>query len=365
MQAAMFDTSRPVHQLHWGGGTPTFINEDEMTWLVEATRKHFHLLNDDSGEYAIEIHPGRVAPPTMKHLRKLGFNRVSMGVQDFNPAVQKAVNRYNTEEEVRALVKVLREQSFHSISMDLIYGLPFQTRESVQRTLEQVISLAPDRLSLFNYAHMPHLFKSQALINAVDLPSPAEKLDILHMAIDNLQDAGYVHIGMDHFAKPNDSLVKAQQQKKLQRNFQGYSTHGNCDLLSFGVSAISAYGGCYIQNTKELGHYQKLIDQENLPFVRGFELREEDKLRQTVINQIICHFELNFSDIESAFDIHFKTHFFTELQELEEMQDDGLITLDAKKLAVRGAGRLLVRRICMVFDEYLHKQNLIRYSRVI
>lgn len=365
MQAARFDTSRPVSQLHWGGGTPTFISEEEMQWLMNATGKHFQLLNDDSGEYSIEVHPGRVAPNTMRHLRKLGFNRVSMGVQDFDARVQKAVNRYNSVEEVSALVAVLREQAFHSISMDLIYGLPLQTLNSVRDTLDKVIELSPDRLSLFNYAHMPHLFKSQSLINESDLPSAAEKLDILHMAIDRLQDAGYVYIGMDHFAKPQDSLVLAQQQGKLQRNFQGYATHGDCDLLSFGVSSISAFGGIYLQNAKVLNHYQQLIDAQKLPYTRGFVLSDEDKLRQAVINQIICHFSLNFSDIEQQFGIAFEKHFAEELGELETMQGDGLIELDCKSLRVCDAGRLLVRRICMVFDAYLRKQNLIRYSRII
>lgn len=365
MWAARFDTSRPVTQLHWGGGTPTFISEEEMSLLMDATGKHFQLLDDDSGEYSIEVHPGRVAPATMRHLRKLGFNRVSMGVQDFDPRVQKAVNRYNSEEEVGALVAVLREQHFHSISMDLIYGLPLQTLTSVRNTLDKVIALSPDRLSLFNYAHMPQLFKSQSLINENDLPSAAEKLDILHMAIDRLQDAGYVYIGMDHFAKPQDSLVQAQQQGKLQRNFQGYATHADCDLLSFGVSSISAFGDIYLQNAKALNQYQQLIDAQKLPYIRGFALTKEDQLRQAVINQIICHFHLDFSTVEKPFDISFKQHFIDELNELEIMQRDGLLELSDTGLRVCEAGRLLVRRICMVFDAYLRKQNLIRYSKII
>ncbi|MGQ9425724.1 oxygen-independent coproporphyrinogen III oxidase [Gilvimarinus sp. F26214L] len=365
MQAELFDTRKPVTQLHWGGGTPTFISDEEMTWLMEATGRHFDLLDDDSGEYSIEIHPGRVAASTMGHLRTLGFNRVSMGVQDFDPRVQKAVNRYNSVEEVSALVKALRTQDYSSISMDLIYGLPLQTLESVGTTLEQVIELSPDRLSLFNYAHMPHLFKSQRLINEADIPSPQAKMELLHMAIERLQEAGYVYIGMDHFAKPEDSLVRAQQEGRLQRNFQGYSTHGECDLVAFGVSAISAFGGTYVQNEKELNRYQQRIDGDQRPFHRGFVLSEEDNLRQYVINQLICHFRLDFADVERQFPVRAREHFEDELAQLAPMVEDGLISLNDEGIRVHNSGRLLIRRICMVFDAYLKANNQIRYSRII
>lgn len=365
MQAKLFDTSKPVTQLHWGGGTPTFISDEEMSWLIDATRRHFNLLDDDSGEYSIEIHPGRVSGDTMAHLRKLGFNRVSMGVQDFDPHVQKAVNRYNSVEEVSALVKALRQQQYASISMDLIYGLPQQTLASVKTTLNRVVDMSPDRLSLFSYAHMPHLFKSQGLINEAELPSPAEKLELLHMAIEHLQDAGYVYIGMDHFAKPSDSLVQAQRDGKLQRNFQGYSTHGECDLLSFGVSAISSFGDTYIQNAKQLDQYQQLVDAGQLPFIRGCTLTEEDRLRQFVINQIICHFQLGFDEVEKQFGISVAEHFSLELSELEPMIADGLVERYSGGLRILNAGRLLVRRICMAFDAYLRGDTQIRYSRII
>jgi len=365
MQAALFDTNRLVEQLHWGGGTPTFISDEEMSWLMAATRKHFSMLNDDSGEYSIEIHPGRVSANTMGHLRKLGFNRVSMGVQDFDAKVQKAVNRYNTPEDVRSLVQALRAQQYHSISMDLIYGLPLQTRESFTETLKQVIDLSPDRLSLFNYAHLPHLFKSQALIKAEQLPSAQQKLDILQSSIEQLQQAGYVYVGMDHFAKPQDSLVKAQQAGKLQRNFQGYSTHGHCDLLSFGVSSISAFGGVYLQNSKQLDDYYQRIDQQQPAFVRGFSLSNEDLLRQRVINQLICHFHLDFQAIQEEFGIVPTGYFANELAELQPMVQDGLISIDDKGIQVHNTGRLLIRRICMVFDAYLNQGNMIRYSKVI
>lgn len=365
MQAERFDTRRPVKQLHWGGGTPTFINCDEMSLLMNATRQHFNLVDDESGEFSIEIHPGRVTASTMEHLRSLGFNRVSMGVQDFDLRVQKAVNRYNTLEDVTSLMEALRRQSYHSISMDLIYGLPLQTRQSFATTLNRVIDLSPDRLSLFNYAHLPHLFKSQALIKEEELPSAEQKLDILQMSIEMLQSAGYVYVGMDHFAKPEDSLVQAQRAGVLQRNFQGYSTHGDCDLIAMGVSSISSFGGVYVQNAKNVEQYQKLIDKGESASIRGFTLSPEDHLRQFVINQLICQFSLSFNDIQQYFSVDPKIHFQSELEELAPMIEDGLLLVNDDGIQIQNAGRLLIRRVCMVFDEYLRKGPRIAYSRVI
>lgn len=365
MQAERFDTRRPVKQLHWGGGTPTFINCDEMSLLMNATRQHFNLVDDESGEFSIEIHPGRVTASTMEHLRNLGFNRVSMGVQDFDLRVQKAVNRYNTLEDVTSLMEALRLQNYHSISMDLIYGLPLQTRQSFATTLNRVIDLSPDRLSLFNYAHLPHLFKSQALIKEEELPSAEQKLDILQMSIEMLQNAGYVYIGMDHFAKPEDSLVQAQRAGVLQRNFQGYSTHGDCDLIAMGVSSISSFGGVYVQNAKNVEQYQKLIDKGESASIRGFTLSPEDHLRQFVINQLICQFSLSFNDIQQYFSVDPKIHFQSELEELAPMIEDGLLLVNDDGIQIQNVGRLLIRRVCMVFDEYLRKGPRIAYSRVI
>lgn len=365
MQAERFDTRRPVKQLHWGGGTPTFINCDEMSLLMNATRQHFNLVDDESGEFSIEIHPGRVTASTMEHLRNLGFNRVSMGVQDFDLRVQKAVNRYNTLEDVTSLMEALRRQSYHSISMDLIYGLPLQTRQSFATTLNRVIDLSSDRLSLFNYAHLPHLFKSQALIKEEELPSAEQKLDILQMSIEMLQNAGYVYIGMDHFAKPEDSLVQAQRAGVLQRNFQGYSTHGDCDLIAMGVSSISSFGGVYVQNAKNVEQYQKLIDKGESASIRGFTLSAEDHLRQFVINQLICQFSLSFNDIQQYFSVDPKIHFQSELEELAPMMEDGLLLVNDDGIQIQNAGRLLIRRVCMVFDEYLRKGPRIAYSKVI
>lgn len=365
MQAELFPATRVVKQLHWGGGTPTFISDNEMTQLMNATRQNFTLVNDDSGEYSIEIHPGKVSLNTMTHLRQLGFNRVSMGIQDFDAKVQEAVNRYNTFDEVASLVSSLRADQYHSISMDLIYGLPHQTKKSFTQTLTKIVDLDPDRISLFNYAHMPYLFKSQQLINPADLPSAEKKMAILQCAIEQLQTAGYVYIGMDHFAKPNDDLVKAQQAGQLQRNFQGYSTHGDCDLLAFGVSAISAIDNIYIQNEKNVNAYQDKLAAGVKPFIKGFTLNKEDQLRKYIINQLICHFALNFALVQEKFGINMQTYFASELQELAPMIEDGLVSIKDTGISVSNAGRMLIRRVCMVFDEYLGSANTIKFSKII
>ncbi|MDO8345147.1 MAG: oxygen-independent coproporphyrinogen III oxidase [Cellvibrio sp.] len=368
LYADLLDNQREVKQLHWGGGTPTFISDDEMSLLMHATRRLFRLADDDQGEFSIEIHPGRVSVNTMGHLRELGFNRVSMGVQDFDMRVQKAVNRYNTVEQVSELMQGLRAQNYQSVSMDLIYGLPLQTLNSIKNTLTKIIDLNPDRLSLFNYAHMPHLFKSQLLISDMELPSAAEKLDILHFAIETLEAAGYIYIGMDHFAKPDDELVRAQQAGKLQRNFQGYSTHKDCDLLAVGVSSISMIDNIYVQNAKDLNTYQQKMDLGLLPIARGFTLNDEDVLRRFVINSLICHLELDFAQVEQEFSINPAEYFAAEIAQLVPMIEDGLLSIDAGGIYVHNKGRLLIRRICMVFDEYLQtaKNNeLVRYSKII
>jgi oxygen-independent coproporphyrinogen-3 oxidase len=369
LYADLFEPGKQVQQLHWGGGTPTFISDEEMSLLMNASRRLFNFADDESGEFSIEIHPGQVSADTMNHLRQLGFNRVSMGVQDFDENVQQAVNRFNTYEQVSGLTNALRQQQYRSISMDLIYGLPLQSQQSLQNTLHRVVDLGPDRLSIFNYAHMPHLFKSQRLIRDEDLPSPSEKLDMLQSAIEFLQSAGYVYIGMDHFARPEDPLAKAQQQGKLQRNFQGYSTHGNCDLLALGVSSISMIDNVYVQNAKDLNSYQQKMDMGLLPIAKGFTLNQEDLLRRFVINQLICHFDLEFKDIERQFDVDPQSHFRHELEQLQPMVKDGLLEINSRGIKVFNKGRLLIRRICMVFDEYLNQKKStvspIRYSKII
>ncbi|MEH6358719.1 MAG: oxygen-independent coproporphyrinogen III oxidase [Pseudomonadales bacterium] len=365
MTAANFDNRRPVTQLHWGGGTPTYISDDEKRELMAATRKHFNLLDDDSGEYSIEIHPGRMTVDTIPVLRDIGFNRISMGVQDFDPDVQKAVNRFNSVEEVSALMDAIHREGFHSVSMDLIYGLPMQTMETLKRTLEQTIKLNPDRLSLFNYAHMPNLFKVQKQIDESQLPEPQVKLQMLEYAISRLTEAGYVYIGMDHFAKPDDELTIAQQKGKLQRNFQGYATHGGCDMVAMGVSAISAINNVYAQNFKDIESYQSALDNDALPVTKGFTLNDDDILRKTVINKLICHFKLSFKEIEDEFDIKFTDYFSESLERLKPLAEDDLIRLDADSITVNDGGRLLIRSICMMFDAYLKPNSEVRYSRII
>lgn len=365
MMAQMVDTSRPVHQLHWGGGTPTYISDAEKRQLMSATRRYFNLLDNDQGEYALEVHPGDTSVASIHCLRELGFNRISMGIQDFDPRVQKAVNRFNSVEEVRELVGAARESGFHSISMDLIYGLPFQNRGTFNRTLDAVIELSPDRLSIFNYAHMPHLFKTQKQMNTEDMPTAEEKLALLHNTIEKMLGAGYVFIGMDHFAKPDDELAMAQRKGKLQRNFQGYATHGDCDLLAFGVSSISSIADTFCQNHKDITAYNAAIDRGQLPVARGLTLTRDDLIRAEVIEGLICNFCLDFRSVEKLFDIDFKDYFKKELEELLPMEEDGLLELEPYAIQVSSAGRMLIRRICMVFDAWLRIGKQQKFSRII
>lgn len=365
LQAALFDKQRPVTQLHWGGGTPTFLNLDEMRQLMDTTRQHFNLLDDDTGEYSIEIDPREADANTIKLLRELGFNRMSLGVQDFDPKVQKAVNRIQTEAETFAVLEAARKEGFRSISIDLIYGLPHQTQDSFKTTLDKVLQVEPDRLSIFNYAHLPTLFKPQRRINEDDLPTPAQKLDVLQMTTQHLLDAGYVYIGMDHFAKPDDELAVAQRNGTLYRNFQGYATHADCDLVAMGSTSISKVGASYSQNVKTLDEYYARIDINELPVFRGIALNEDDVLRREVITQLICHFSLSIPKIEQQFNLNFKQYFAQEWSELDKLQNDGLITYNDQQIEILPAGRLLVRNICMVFDIYLRQAKEQRFSKVI
>ncbi len=365
MQGDLFDRSRVVDQLHWGGGTPTFISHEQMADLMAKTRQHFKLHDDDSGEYSIEIDPREVQADTICFLRDLGFNRMSMGVQDFDERVQKAVNRIQSEDQTFKVLEQARDQGFKSVSVDLIYGLPFQTVESFARTVDKIIGAGADRLSVFNYAHLPELFKPQKRISEADLPCATEKLEILQMTIEKLGQAGYVYIGMDHFAKPQDELAVAQREGSLYRNFQGYSTHSECDLIGLGVTSISMVGNSYSQNVKQLEDYQRLLDEGKLPVYRGIQLNDDDLLRCTIITQLICQFELEFAAIEQRFGINFSDYFSTELEEIATMHGDGLLQLDAHSIRVYPAGRFLIRNICMVFDQYLRHKSTQRYSKVI
>jgi oxygen-independent coproporphyrinogen III oxidase len=363
--AAQLNGPRHVEQLHWGGGTPTFISHAEMRELMRVTRRLFELADDARGEYGIEIDPREVKPDTLAVLREIGFNRLSMGVQDFDPRVQQAVNRIQSEAETFGVLTEARRLGFRSISMDLIYGLPFQSVASFGITLDKVLAVQPDRLSVFNYAHLPELFKPQRRINAADLPSPQVKLEILQMTIARLTAAGYVYIGMDHFARPDDELAIAQRDGKLYRNFQGYSTHADCDLLGFGITSISSVNDCFAQNLKELDDYYPRIDANELPVFRGIALDADDRLRRDIIIQLSCHFGLDFSAIAAKHYIVFSDYFARELRDLHAMQTDGLLQLHTAGLTVLPAGRLLIRNICMVFDKYLRDKTQQRFSKVI
>jgi oxygen-independent coproporphyrinogen-3 oxidase len=366
LQAKLFDRDRTVEQLHWGGGTPTFLDDAQIRELMEVTRRNFTLREDDQGEYSIEIDPRSVDRNKLTTLRECGFNRVSLGVQDFNPDIQQAVNRIQGIEITRDAVLVARELGFRSINMDLMYGLPLQTVDTFTQTLRQAIDLGPDRIAVYNYAHLPQRFKPQRRINEVDLPSPDEKLDILQETIQLLTAAGYVYIGMDHFAREDDELAVAQRNSTLQRNFQGYSTHGDCDIIGMGMSSIGRVCDNYSQNARTLETYYQKLDAGTLPLERGIELEPDDLLRREVINRLMCHFHLDIRALETEWRFSFPTHFKSEIAALQEMQKDGLLTLDADYLQILPAGRLLVRNICMVFDRYLHGSNgSTRFSRVI
>ncbi|MDD5033178.1 MAG: oxygen-independent coproporphyrinogen III oxidase [Methylococcaceae bacterium] len=364
-QASLFDNCRPVEQLHWGGGTPTFLDQAQMQALMEQTRRYFSLRTDDEGEYSIEIDPRTVDAEKIRFLRGLGFNRLSLGVQDFDPTVQRAVNRIQSQEQTLGIIDAARATGFKSISVDLIYGLPHQSVDSFDRTVDRVIESGPDRVSVFNYAHLPHMFKTQRQIDETALPPAKEKLQILQHAIEHLTGAGYVYIGMDHFAKPDDELALAQREGHLSRNFQGYATHGHCDIVGLGVSAIGRVGSSYNQNERDLERYQERIENEGLAVFRGVELSPDDELRRAIINQLICHFQLRFAEFEARYGIDFGAYFGPELEKLADLEGDGLLALDAGGIAVKPAGRLLIRNLCMVFDRYLRDGGSARFSKVI
>ncbi|MBS1212723.1 MAG: coproporphyrinogen oxidase, partial [Proteobacteria bacterium] len=307
--------------------------------------------------------PRTVDADTVAFLRNLGFNRLSLGVQDFEPEVQRAVNRIQSEEQTLDIMAAARRTGFKSISVDLIYGLPFQNVASFDRTLDKIIAAQPDRISVFNYAHLPQMFKTQRQIDERTLPSAQEKLRILHHAIDKLIAADYVYIGMDHFAKPDDELAVAQRQGKLSRNFQGYATHGDCDIVGLGVSAIGRIGNSYSQNERDIDRYRERIDRDGLAIFRGVTLTSDDELRRAVINQLICHFELDMRQ----FGVDFRSYFAEELAALSDMVTDGLVELTGDRVRVLPAGRLLIRNICMVFDRYLGTaaESGARFSKVI
>jgi oxygen-independent coproporphyrinogen-3 oxidase len=355
---------RRICQLHWGGGTPTFLARDEMSRLMRLIDTHFRRSIDL--ECSLEVDPRRIEPGTMQFLGGLGFNRVSIGVQDFDPAVQHAVHRIQSEEVTRAAIVAARASGFRSVNFDLIYGLPKQTLDRFDRTLDKVIDLNPDRIALYSYAHLPKVFKPQRRIAEAELPSAESRLQIMTLAIGRLTRAGYVYIGMDHFARPGDELAVAQRQGRLQRNFQGYSTFPESDMLGLGISAIGRVGPTYYQNDKRLDDYYAALDSGRLPVARGIELGPDDLVRRAVIQSLSCHFRVSIESIELAYFVDFYRYFRDELADLRRLEQDGLVEISPEWIVVTPRGRLLVRSICMVFDRYLReRQARATYSKVI
>jgi oxygen-independent coproporphyrinogen III oxidase len=354
---------RTLRQLHWGGGTPTFLSDAEMAQLMSLIRSEFTL--DPAGEYAIEIDPRRVTRDRIAWLSELGFNRLSLGVQDFDHDVQVAVNRVQSVDETEEVIRAARENGFRSVNIDLIFGLPRQSVAGFSRTLERVIECFPDRIALYSYAHLPTVFKPQRRIHEAELPRPDVKLQLLTTAVARLREAGYTYIGMDHFARPTDDLAVAQRKGRLTRNFQGYSSAGECDIVAVGVSSISTIGPVYAQNAKEVEDYYARLDRGLLPVWRGVEMSPDDLVRRAVIQSLACHFHVSKEAISIAHLVEFDRYFASELRQLVELEDDGLVKVEDDWITVTPEGRLLVRAICMVFDRYLRaQQSRASYSRV-
>jgi oxygen-independent coproporphyrinogen-3 oxidase len=353
MQSELLESGRDVVQMHWGGGTPTFLSHAELAEMMDVVRSQFRL--DEKGEYSIEIDPRALQADTLEVLRGLGFNRISLGVQDFDADVQRAVHRIQTEEQTLEAMTQARRLQFRSINVDLIYGLPKQHVVGFNRTLDKVIDSAPDRIAIYNYAHLPAVFKPQRRIDEADLPSAETRLQLLSLAIRRLTAAGYEYIGMDHFARPDDELAVAQRQGRLHRNFQGYSTGANCDLIGLGISAIGQVGPTYNQNVKSLEEYYDRLDRGVLPVLRGVELNADDLVRRAVIQCLMCRFEVPIESIEIAHLVDFGKYFATEIADLQPFQEAGLLTLDDQWLSVTPLGRFFIRNICMVFDRYLRE----------
>ncbi len=364
MMSSRLSPHRKAVQLHWGGGTPTYLSPDEISDLSNHIHNKFSLKR--GLEAGCEIDPRELTRGHLTALKQGGFNRISMGVQDFDKTVQRAVNRIQPEAVTRKVVDWIRELEFQSLNLDLMYGLPFQTTASFEKTVHAVIDISPDRIALFNFAYVPWLKKHQKAIRAEDLPLPKEKSSILKMATKRLTEAGYVFIGMDHYAKPDDELAVAQTQKRLYRNFQGYSTHAGADLYAMGITSISQFGTIYAQNIKNEKDYFEALDQEKPPIAIGYRLNADDILRREVIINLMCHFELDFKKIEDKYDIHFDQYFQRSLQNLQEMVADNLLTIQNRKIKVTEEGRFLIRNVAMNFDGYMErKEDTARYSRTV
>jgi oxygen-independent coproporphyrinogen-3 oxidase len=365
---SLFDRDREVVQLHFGGGTPNFLRPHQLGEIVESIGNHFHISAAQDRDFSIEIDPRFIGDQDIAAYAALGFNRASLGVQDFDRDVQEAVNRVQSVEQTLAVIDACRANGFRSINVDLIYGLPKQTLAGFERTLETVLAARPDRLAIYSYAHLPEMFKAQNQIDADALPSPTLKLALLQLAIDKLAGAGYEYIGMDHFSLPTDALAKAQRDSTLQRNFMGYTTHANNDLVGLGVSAISSIGDCFSQNVRDLPTWEARLDHGDLPVWRGCELGFDDLLRADLIRELMCFGRIDIAALERRYEIDFATYFAADLQRLRQAMDDGLVSMDAKSISATSRGRLLLRIIAMCFDRYLNdnvSSKTRRFSRAI
>lgn len=374
LQAALFDRDRTVRQLHLGGGTPTMLTSEELQELMDVLRRHFSLSGGPQREFGIEVDPRTVTPESIHSLADLGFNRISFGVQDFNLKVQQAVNREQSQEHTLSLISTARDAGFNSINADLIYGLPYQTPATFSETLDTLIDAKPDRLAIYNYAHMPDMFKAQRLISMDTLPDAETKLALLELSIEKLTAAGYEYIGMDHFALPSDSLVDALHRGTLQRNFQGYSTSVECDLIGMGMSAIGMLGDTYSQNIKSLPEYSARMDSGQLAVNRGLVMTADDRVRRALLQQLTCQGRVTYRLYEQHFDVDFHRYFAAELRDIEDMAADGLVRLDGEGFVLTPSGRLLMRAVAMVFDAYLRQkrnsrnpaaEQVTRFSKVI
>ncbi|MFB2729207.1 oxygen-independent coproporphyrinogen III oxidase [Shewanella mangrovisoli] len=353
-----------VTQMHWGGGTPTFLNPEQILKLTDLIKANFNFAAE--GEFSIEVDPREIELSMLDTLKEAGFNRISIGVQDFNKEVQVAVNREQDEQFIFDLMAKAKAMGFVSTNIDLIYGLPHQTPETFAATMQRVLDLSPDRLSVFNYAHLPARFAAQRKIKDEHLPSPKQKLEMLHQTIETLTGAGYQYIGMDHFAKPDDELAKLQREGKLHRNFQGYTTQEECDLLGLGVSSISQIGDCYAQNQKDIRPYYEAIDKDGHALWKGCSLNRDDEIRRVVIKQLICHFDLDMAKMDEKLGIKFEEYFAEDLKLLQTFIDDKLVDITDRKITISPTGRLLIRNICMCFDLYYRqKARQQQFSRVI
>jgi oxygen-independent coproporphyrinogen-3 oxidase len=362
--AARLNPRRKVVQLHWGGGSPTFLRPDEIRRLGEMIRKHFKFADDI--EAGVEIDPRRLTREHIVALREIGFNRASLGVQDFEPQVQEAIHRIQPRDMTQRVLDWARELGFGSVNFDLIYGLPHQTGETFNRTLDAVLAMQPDRLAVFSYAHVPWIKPAQKILEQKVLPTPETKLELLKQVIERLTAEGrYVYIGMDHFARPGDELVTAQQNRTLQRNFQGYSTRGEADIYSFGMSAISQIPEAYWQNQKELPDYYAALEAQKVPLARGYFLTAEDQLRRETIMRVMCDLALDFAALSRKWNIPFAEHFAPELASLAPFEADGLVRRHANGLEVTEAGRLFIRNIAMGFDHTLPAAGERKHSRTI